>query len=153
MVEVLVALVVLSIGMLGIAALYVETMRTNRTAITRTQAVALVTDMADRIRANPRARAAYESASYGAGPAFRGCATGMNCSAALLAEDDLAWWIQTVQATMPGGNPVATVVYTVGPGGGAPDRYTINVAWTEVGAGGVANADNYNYQTNVELIP
>ena len=53
LIEVLVALVVLSIGMLGIAALYVDSLRSGRTAIHRTQAVILVSDMAERIRANP----------------------------------------------------------------------------------------------------
>jgi len=51
-VEVLVALIVLSIGMLGIAALYLEGLRATRDALVRTQAVALTADMADRIRAN-----------------------------------------------------------------------------------------------------
>ena len=51
-VEALVALVVLSVGMLGIAALYVESLRAGRTAVYRTQAVNLAADMADRIRAN-----------------------------------------------------------------------------------------------------
>lgn len=58
-VEALVALVVLSIGMLGIAALYVESLRAGRSAIYRTQAVNLASDMADRIRANRNARASY----------------------------------------------------------------------------------------------
>ena len=42
MVESLVALVVLSIGLLGIASLYVTSLRTGRTALIRTQAVSLV---------------------------------------------------------------------------------------------------------------
>ena len=59
LVEVLVALIVLSVGMLGIASLYVDSLRAGRTALLRTQAVFLATDMADRIRANPTAGAAY----------------------------------------------------------------------------------------------
>ena len=43
LIEVLVALVVLSIGMLGIAALYVDSLRSGRTAIHRTQAGRCVT--------------------------------------------------------------------------------------------------------------
>ena len=43
MIEALVALVVLSLGMLGIATLYLTTLRAARSAITRMQAVNLLT--------------------------------------------------------------------------------------------------------------
>ena len=55
LVEAMVALMVLSIGMLGIAGLYVESLRAGRTAIYRTQAINLASDMAERIRANAQA--------------------------------------------------------------------------------------------------
>jgi len=51
LIEVLVALIVLSVGMLSIAELLVQGVRGNRSAHLRTQAVDLVSDMADRIRA------------------------------------------------------------------------------------------------------
>ncbi|MBT8132049.1 MAG: type IV pilus modification protein PilV [Gammaproteobacteria bacterium] len=53
LIEVLVALVVLSIGLLGIAALQIDSVRTGYSALQRTHAVNLAADMADRIRANP----------------------------------------------------------------------------------------------------
>ena len=103
LVEALVALLVLSIGMLGIAGLFVESVRNSRSALLRSQAVNLVADMADRIRANA------------GDPATQGCApssgdTGNNCSPAERAQDDLA--------------PVAA---------GSPERYQITVAWREPG--------------------
>ena len=52
LVEALVAMVVLSIGMLGIAALGIESLRASRAALVRTEAVTLATDMADRVRSN-----------------------------------------------------------------------------------------------------
>ena len=58
LVEVLVALVVVSVGMLGIAGLYVNGMQAGRTATFSHHAVTLAGDVADRIRANPRAAAA-----------------------------------------------------------------------------------------------
>ena len=71
-VEALVALVVLSVGMLGIAALYVESLRAGRSAVYHTQAVNLAADMADRIRANRMAgAAAWALAAFAIGlPAF-----------------------------------------------------------------------------------
>ena len=59
LVEVLIALVILSVGMLGIAGLYVHSMQAGRTSIFRHHAVTLAGDIADRIRANPRAGPAY----------------------------------------------------------------------------------------------
>src|SRR5688500_14724089 len=87
-IEVLVALMVMSVGMLGIAGLYVTSLRANRTALTRTHAINLVNDMADRIRANPSARSAYNGISSSP-PALRKCTQGDNCTATQLAEDDL----------------------------------------------------------------
>lgn len=52
LIEVLVALVILAVGMLGIASLYVTTLQAKITAQSRMQAINLADDMADRIRAN-----------------------------------------------------------------------------------------------------
>ena len=51
-VEALVALVVLAVGMLGIASLYVTTLRASGSAMSRMQAINLASDLGDRIRAN-----------------------------------------------------------------------------------------------------
>ncbi len=59
LVEVLIALIIMSVGMLGIAGLYVHSMQAGRTSLFRHHAVTLAGDVADRIRANPRALAAY----------------------------------------------------------------------------------------------
>jgi type IV pilus assembly protein PilV len=52
LVETLVALVVISIGMLGMAALFNHGLTASRTSLARTQAVQLAADMAERIRGN-----------------------------------------------------------------------------------------------------
>ena len=64
MVESLVALVILSVGMLGIAGLYVTGIKAGRSALLRTQAVNLASDMADRI--HPRLSRA--ASVVGSGP-------------------------------------------------------------------------------------
>ena len=56
--EAMIALVVLSVGMLGIAALHAQSLAASRTAQLRTQAVNLAGDMADRVRVNRVAGAA-----------------------------------------------------------------------------------------------
>jgi type IV pilus assembly protein PilV len=155
LVEALVALLVLSVGMLGIAALFVSSLRFNRTALLRTQAINLVSDMADRIRANASAGPAYDLASYGAAPAARDCApepgtAGANCSIVELAEDDLARWIAAVEAALPrpgDGGPATDVEYTPGVGG-APDRYAVLVRWQEPG-----EDLPFSYRSEVLIMP
>jgi prepilin-type N-terminal cleavage/methylation domain-containing protein len=51
LVEVMIALIIMSVGMLGIAGLYVQSMQAGRTSMLRHHAVTLAGDIADRIRA------------------------------------------------------------------------------------------------------
>src|SRR5262245_887446 len=87
-VEALVALVVIAVGMLGIAGLYLTSLQSSRSAKLRAQAVQLAGSIADRIRANREAVTAYHTANYGGGPALQGCDEANRCTAAELAQDD-----------------------------------------------------------------
>lgn len=136
LVEVLIALVVLSIGMLGIATMFVSNLSNSRGALLRTQAIALVSDMSDRIRANASGRDAYDTARYGGAPGEHACApddvagSGVNCSSAQLAEDDLARWRNAVQLLLPAA-PLGTEAADVQYFAGDPQRYRVTVAWQE----------------------
>ena len=126
LVEVLVALVVMSVGMLGIAALYLEGLRAGRTALYRTTAVNLAADMADRIRANRNAGLAYAGTGPGADDA---CVNGpADCTAEQLAEDDWFDWNNQLNAQLPEGAGGEVSI-----AGAAPATYTITVAWPEIG--------------------
>ncbi|HZE18056.1 MAG TPA: type IV pilus modification protein PilV, partial [Mycobacterium sp.] len=57
--EVLITVLVLSIGLLGLAGLQATGLRNNHGSLLRTQATMLAADMADRIRANPAGLANY----------------------------------------------------------------------------------------------
>jgi len=116
LVEVLVALIVLSVGLLGIAAMYVETLRANRDALVRTQAIALASDLADRIRSNRL-------------PANNYTGTGVNDRAIA----DLADWKTAVATQLPGG--IGTVRFLDDGTATTPAQYMIEVAWDEVGQG------------------
>jgi type IV pilus assembly protein PilV len=164
LVEVLVALLVLSVGMLGIAVMFVQSVRNSRTAILRTQAVNLVSDMADRVRANANAQEAYDTDQYSGDPRTRSCApegesSGRNCDVAELAEDDLARWRTALQRSLPAlrDAPATAEVHYVAPAAeGEPEHYTIRVAWREPNESrtGANTADQiYSYQSDVELIP
>ncbi len=128
LVEVLVALVVMSVGMLGIAALYLEGIRAGRTSLYRTTAVSLASDMADRIRANRNAGLAYA----GTGPgADGGCVNGaVNCTPEQLADDDWLDWSTQLASQLPEGAGGEIDVVVAVP---APPTYTITVAWPEIG--------------------
>jgi type IV pilus assembly protein PilV len=130
LVESLVAMVVISVGMLGIAAMYVEGLRAGRTSIYRTAAVDLAADMADRIRANPNAQAAYAGAAAANG---NGCVNAAaNLSAATQAGCDLFFWGRQVATLLPGG--AAAITFAAGAGG--PNSYTITLNWNEPGVDG-----------------
>ena len=154
LVEVLVAMLILSIGMLGIGGLFLESVRSSRTALLRTQAISLVGDMADRIRANATARVAYDSGGY-AEPQLHDCApsstiAGVNCTVQQLAEDDLARWTAAVRGALPGtaATPAgATVTLFPGASASIPDRYQIVVTWNEPG-----EAQPLVYRSDVVII-
>ena len=125
----MVSLVVLSVGMIGIAALYAQGLGAGRSALYRTQAVNLVADMADRIRANRLAQGAY------AGPASNnGCdpVGGVDCTPGQMAAHDLFLWDQQIQLLLPNGrwelqfNPATQ-----------PPTYSIQVTWDEIGQSAV----------------
>ena len=94
LVEAMVALIVLSVGLLGIAALYVETLRANRTSLYRTQAVNMATDIGDRMRSNRNPAAAYACGSP-CDPTAGGNA---------IAIADLTDWMNQIAVQLPGGS-------------------------------------------------
>ena len=128
LVEVLIALVIMSVGMLGIAGLYVQSMQAGRTSMFRHHAVTLAGDVADRIRANPIAGNAYHSAAGDEG-VDNGCVSPTaNCSTAELAANDIAIWHDQAETTLPNGE--VAVQYTAATGGNPP-FYEITVSWNE----------------------
>ena len=138
-VEALVALLVLSIGMLGIAVMYLESVKANRTALSRTQAIQLVNDMADRIRANRGAREKYELTVAKKPSGDIDYCNKNNCTADQLATYDLLQWVDAVDKTLPHGGdgktaPEATISYTPGTATTDPGRYTIQARWKDAGS-------------------
>ena len=129
LIEVLIALVIMSVGMLGIASLYVQSMQAGRTSLLRHNAVTLAGDVADRIRANPTAGAVYT----GAGVDFSCIDGGVTCSAPQMAAQDIMLWEQQADDTLPNGDVAIAFDGTV-----VPPVYTISVTWTEPG-----EAQNY----------
>ena len=136
LIESMVALVVVSVGMIGIAGLYGQGLSAGRTALYRTQAVNLAGDMADRIRANRQGLAGYN------GPAANNNCDpggGVNCTPAQMAANDLFVWTNQVAQQLPNGVGVVQYAATV------PPTYTIQVTWQDTGMGAV------NYQLAIRV--
>lgn len=131
MVEVLVALVVLAIGLLGIAALYLNSLQSGRTAIYRTEAVNLAADLADRIRMNRTAQAAYGTLYADTETPVASCATTGGCTDGELASTDLAAWKADIAQRLPGGQGQVAVTAPIGVD--EPATYVVSIRWSEVG--------------------
>jgi type IV pilus assembly protein PilV len=126
LVEALVALLVVSIGLLGIAVLYVETLRFGRSAQYQTQAVYVAADLADRIRANRVPSGGYAGTGAGA-----------------RAIADLAEWRALIAARLPHGT--GEVRFLAGTAV-VPAAYTIRVNWQEIG-----RVEPVSYELRLEI--
>jgi type IV pilus assembly protein PilV len=121
LVEAMVTLVVLSIGMIGIASLHGQGLGAGRTALYRTQAVNLAAEMADRIRVNR-----LGGADFGGAPANNDCGAAV-CTPAEMAAHEVFLWAADVAATLPNG--AGAVRFSAG----TPPTFTIGVTWSDVG--------------------
>lgn len=140
LIEALVALVVLALGVMGLAGVQTRALLEARTTNSRTVAVQLSQDLAERVQftlamardtpINPAAQVAAVLAAYGslpdwgsAAPADPGCvAGGVTCTAAQMANSHLARWRAQVAATLPNGQAVITRV---------GDQLAVGIAWRE----------------------
>jgi type IV pilus assembly protein PilV len=115
LIEILVAIVVLSIGLLGLAGLQLKGLQVNQGSAYNWQAAVLAQDMADRIRAD----SAAAQAGYYALPSTT------SASASVATNASIAEWQARVGA-LPGG--AATIAQVAG---GAPGEMQIEVSWDD----------------------
>lgn len=106
MLEVLIAVLVFSLGILGLAGLLIFSIQSNHVAYLRTQATFLAHNMADRMSANPAGlwggggTSDYTIAAIDPlGTAVPTCAAG--CAPAALATRDIAAWSQQLHTFLP----------------------------------------------------
>lgn len=133
LVEILVTIVVLSIGLLGIAGMQASSLRNNQAAYTKTQAANLAADMADRIRANPGASSgAYVYNTSGFAAPETSCITA-GCAPDALASYDLYEWSIPLLGKTAAGDAAAQPVLPEAQGDIAQDGndYVITLLWRE----------------------
>ena len=101
--EILVALLILSIGLLGLASLQVTALRANSNALFRTQATNLSYMIVDNMRANIQdARNGRYNIGLEPMPACQASTTGpIDVSSFTIAEQDTYSWRNTIACTLP----------------------------------------------------
>ncbi len=129
MIEILVTILVLSFGLLGMAALVTTGMRSNNVSHYRTIATQQTLDIVDRMRANLAGVRAgnYDNLAPGI-PASDGCIA-VECDVVEMSTYDHAQWNGANAALLPDGN--GTVV------GNLVGGFTVALTWTEKDMNGV----------------
>lgn len=141
MLEVLIAVLVLSIGLLGLAGLQAASLRNNYSSYLRSQATLLAYGMSDRMRANMAGVTAgnYVMTSTATPAAVSGC-SGSGCASNQMAQNDEYEWETTLNAELPTGKGIVCLDST--PDDGTPTApacdppgsgsiYAIKVWWTD----------------------
>lgn len=131
--EVMIAMVIFSIGLLGLAGLQSAGIRSNQISYSRTIATQLLYDMADRIRNNPNVDYAATTPS-----GATNCVTGAVCNATQMAAFDRFEWNQSLVDPEAGyTSPLANAVGFIELNGTA---YTLSIGWDQDKTGSVPTA-------------
>ena len=113
MLEVLISLLIISIGMLGLASLQTLSLKNGQSAYYRSVATQLAYDMSDRMRGNITGTLGNGYNRTGINTdyatAVAACGTVAGCPAASLAQNDAYEWQQLVAAALPGGEGIVCV--------------------------------------------
>ncbi|MES3008806.1 MAG: type IV pilus modification protein PilV [Pseudomonadota bacterium] len=144
MIEVLVTLLVISVGFLSMAGLQTVAKRSNFDAVQRTTAVILTQDILEKMRANPLSLEEYLTGGTGLGGGTltepdQGCTSAERCNTAQLAAYDQWLWEQSIDGatetrmldgalTETGGLSDPTGCVT-GPAAGGAGIYTVTIVW------------------------
>lgn len=129
LIEALISILVMSLGLLGIAGLQLSALSYQKSAWSSHRVAEVVSDMSERIRSNPSAAqtGSYTyTATYATGAAAtftsNNCRTNTTfCSLAQIAADDIAGFITKTQRLLPGGTAQIT--------GSTAAGYTITVMY------------------------
>lgn len=144
-IEVLVAMLILAVGLLGMASLQVRAVSDTTNSSFRSIAIFYANDMADRIRANSDGESAggYSNKDKDDGSEKANCLKVAGCSSSDMALHDLWEWQQNISRALPAGEGEIT---TNG------DLYTVTVSWnSRVQAEDAGGADINTQVTSVNF--
>jgi type IV pilus assembly protein PilV len=140
LVEVLVAVLILAIGLLGMAGLQVVGLQDNNTAYLRSQATFLAYELADRMRANNAAVNGYYGDVTGNEVNPNNECVDAPCTPLQMAQTDVYQWLQSVKQTLPLGKGTVTKTGLI---------HTIAISWDDDRDGDVDSSDP-NFQLSVQ---
>ena len=129
LIEVLVALVVLAIGLLGMSSLMMTSMQSNQSAYLRSQASVLAYDLIERMRANKDRAITTDdytmAVTVTSAPGDPGCSSG-SCTPAQQATLDKRQWITDRINSIPGSTQLVTRANS--------NEYVITISWEDSSA-------------------
>jgi type IV pilus assembly protein PilV len=129
LIEVLVSLLILAIGLLGVAALQFRGLQYNHDAYMRSQINVLAYDIADRIRLNADNAASYidnYTTQLPPDPTdLTATNNGCDDTAAASAANDLACWYDSLDRSLPPGSTAAIA------DAGVTDTLTVTLQWSD----------------------
>jgi type IV pilus assembly protein PilV len=133
LIEVLVTLVIMAIGLLGLAGLQISSLRDNLGAEQRGKAAQLAYDMADRMRSNTDRTNLVALDDYlNAAAVDVSCKTSAGCNPTEMAGHDLFEWEREIGNSLPLGQG------SISSSGGV---YSITVEWDDDRSGGLNAGD------------
>lgn len=139
LIEVMVALVVLAVGLLGMASLMVRSQQSNEGAYSRSQASILAYDIIERMRANKvlaspqetrKVSYATQNSAYAMGslPTCATPANGQQAAGNAQATQDIAQWCLAVRYSLPNVDASNTSISRNG------NLYTVRIQWVDATA-------------------
>lgn len=162
MLEILISIVIVLLGVLGLAGLIIRSNQAEMESYQRIQALMLAQDMADRMNANRKVITCYSNGATGI-QLYEGSATAPSCAAGntqqnALANADLTAWknMLTGSAEVSGSTKVGAMIGArgcVNQIDAANQIYLVSVAWQgltttkEPGAGNDCGKDQYGDDT------
>jgi len=142
--EVLIAMVILAVGLLGIAALQTTSLKNNQSAYNRSQATLLAYDIADKMRTNVAGANNYLSSFMASTAATKqnDCLViSTTCTVADMAQNDLYDWNRAINSSLPNGTGTISLSGSI---------FTIVVRWDE-NRDGTNDSSDPSFQITFEL--
>ncbi|HET7921613.1 MAG TPA: type IV pilus modification protein PilV [Gammaproteobacteria bacterium] len=129
LIEVLISLVILSVGLLGIAGMITVSLKSSGSTYTRTQVTALTYNILDRMRANRANSSNYDIAIGSPGTNTDCLGATADCSPADIAKFDVYEWKQMLANELPAGDgSIATKIVN------NMTQVTITIQWSDARA-------------------
>ncbi|OUR65234.1 type IV pilus modification protein PilV [Methylophaga sp. 42_25_T18] len=139
--EVMISVLILAIGLLGLAQLQATTLKHNESAYLRSQASVLASDILDSMRAN---RTAAQAGNYNFAESDTPAVAPSN-----IADQDIADWLSNISTVLPVGSD--GLIACVDSNGGdaltcsSGSMYTVTIRWIEVQNDGSRGTTTFTY--------